>query len=65
VLAPGPVGESVLTRDFPVMLAFTGALFILGYGISKAGHISRMEGFGLVSVYTVYGWFLYQSAVAV
>ncbi|MGJ0429485.1 calcium/sodium antiporter [Methylobacter sp.] len=65
VLAPGPVAESVLTRDFPVMLAFTGALFILGYGISKAGHISRMEGFGLVSVYTVYGWFLYQSAVAV
>jgi cation:H+ antiporter len=65
VLAPGPVAESVLTRDFPVMLAFTGALFILGYGISKAGHISRMEGFGLVSVYTVYGWFLYQSAVGV
>ncbi|MBF6648609.1 calcium/sodium antiporter [Methylobacter sp. BlB1] len=65
VLAPGPVAESVLTRDFPVMLAFTGALFILGYGISKAGHISRMEGLGLVSVYTVYGWFLYQSAVAV
>ncbi|MEF3074644.1 calcium/sodium antiporter [Methylobacter sp. Wu1] len=65
VLAPGPVAESVLTRDFPVMLAFTGALFILGYGISKAGHISRMEGFGLVSVYTVYGWVLYQSAVGV
>ena len=65
VLAPGPVAESVLARDFPVMLAFTGALFILGYGISKAGHISRMEGLGLVSVYTVYGWFLYQSAVAV
>jgi cation:H+ antiporter len=65
VLAPGPVAESVLTRDFPVMLVFTGVLFILGYGISKAGHITRLEGFGLVSAYTVYGWFLYQSAVAV
>jgi cation:H+ antiporter len=64
VLAPGPVAESVLARDFPVMLAFTGILFILGYGISKAGYISRWEGFGLVSAYTVYGWFLYQSAVA-
>jgi cation:H+ antiporter len=63
VLAPGPVAESVLARDFPVMLAFTGILFILGYGISKAGYISRWEGFGLVSAYTVYGWFLYQSAV--
>jgi cation:H+ antiporter len=64
MLAPGPVVESVLTRDFPVMLAFTGVLFILGYGISKNGHISRLEGFGLVSAYTVYGWFLHQSAVA-
>ncbi|MGJ0490458.1 calcium/sodium antiporter [Methylobacter sp.] len=63
VLAPGPVAESVMARDFPVMLAFTGILFILGYGISKAGYISRWEGFGLVSAYTVYGWFLYQSAV--
>ena len=63
VLAPGPVAESVMARDFPVMLAFTGILFILGYGISKAGYISRWKGFGLVSAYTVYGWFLYQSAV--
>lgn len=36
VVAPGPVAESVLDCDFPVMLAYTGVLFILGYGITKA-----------------------------
>jgi cation:H+ antiporter len=65
VMAPGPVAESVLDRDFPVMLAYTSVLFILGYGISKAGYINHWEGFGLLSAYVAYQWVIYQSAVSV
>ena len=63
LIAPGPVAESVIYRDFPVMLGFTGVLLILGYGITKAGHISRWEGCGLVIAYCSYQWFVFQSAV--
>ncbi|MCK5828871.1 MAG: calcium/sodium antiporter [Methylococcales bacterium] len=62
LIAPGPVAETVLNRDFPVMLGFTGILFILGYGLTKSGHINRLEGGGLLLGYFVYQWIVYQSA---
>lgn len=63
LIAPGPVAESVLYRDFPVMLALTGGLFVLGYGLTKAGHINRLEGGVLVLVYCIYQWVIYQSTI--
>ena len=63
LIAPGPVAESVIYRDFPVLLGFTGVLFILGYGLTKFGHINRWEGGGLVLAYCSYQWVVFQSAV--
>lgn len=62
LIAPGPVAETVLNRDFPVMLGFTGVLFILGYGLTKSGNINRLEGIGLLLGYFTYQWVVYQSA---
>lgn len=64
LIAPGPVAESVVSRDFPVMLGLTAVLFILGYGLNKSGRINRLEGMGLLFVYCTYQWFVYQGAVA-
>jgi len=64
LIAPGPVAESVVSRDFPVMLGLTGVLFILGYGVSKAGRINRWEGSGLLLAYFGYQWVIYQSTIA-
>lgn len=64
LLAPGPVAESVLTRDFPVMLSFTLVLFVLGFGFTRSGTINRFEGGALVLAYCSYQWFVYQCAVA-
>lgn len=63
LIAPGPVEMSVIYRDFPVMLGFTGILFILGYGLTKSGHINRWEGGGLVLAYCGYQWVVYQGVV--
>ncbi|MFW5443316.1 MAG: calcium/sodium antiporter [Methylococcaceae bacterium] len=63
LIAPGPVAETVLYRDFPVMLGLTGVLFILGYGLSKSGQINRWEGIGLLLAYCSYQWVIYQSVV--
>lgn len=64
LIAPGAIAKSVIVRDFPVMLAFTGVLFVLGYGISKPGQISRLEGLGLFLAFCCYQFFVYQAAVA-
>jgi cation:H+ antiporter len=64
IIAPGLVAESVISRDFPVMLAFTGLLFIMGYGVTKAGSIKRWEGIGLLIFFCGYQWVIYQSVIA-
>ncbi len=64
LLAPGAVAESVIYRDFPVLLVFTGVLFILGYGLRNAGQINRVEGFGLLLAFCAYQYFVFQGAVA-
>lgn len=63
LIAPGPIDATVISRDFPVMLAFTAVLFILGVGLSKAGHINRWEGGGLLSAYLFYQWTIYQNVI--
>ncbi|MCK5190006.1 MAG: calcium/sodium antiporter [Methylococcales bacterium] len=64
LIAPGPVAESVIYRDFPVMLGLTGVLFVIGFGLVKSGKINRWEGGGLVIAYCSYQWIVYQSVVA-
>jgi cation:H+ antiporter len=61
IIAPGPVAESVIYRDFPVMLGLTGVLFILGYGLTKSGKINRWEGGGLLLAFCSYQWIVFQS----
>ncbi|MCF6203220.1 MAG: calcium/sodium antiporter [Methylococcaceae bacterium] len=61
LIAPGPVEESVIYRDFPVLLGFTGILFVLGYGLKKTGYINRLKGICLILGYCVYQWVIYQS----
>ncbi|NOQ64105.1 MAG: calcium/sodium antiporter [Methyloprofundus sp.] len=63
LIAPGAVDATVISRDFPVLLAFTFSLFILGLGYSKAGRINRWEGGVLVSAYLAYQWVIYQSVM--
>ncbi len=63
LLAPGVVAESVIYRDFPVMLGLTGILFILGYGVTKSGHINRWEGGGLLLAFGSYQWVIYLSVI--
>ncbi len=63
LIAPGAVAESIISRDFPVLLALTGVLFIFGYGLTKSGRINRLEGAGLLLAYCGYQWVIYQSTI--
>ncbi len=65
LIAPGALAESVVSRDFPVMLMFTGVLFFLGYGFRKQGRINRLEGLLLLLGYGSYQWVVYQSTLTV
>ena len=64
LIAPGPLADTVIYRDFPIMLAFTAALFVVGYGINKSGLITRWKGTFLLLGYCSYQWVIYQSAIA-
>jgi len=63
LIAPGPLEATVVSRDFPVLLAFTAVLFVLGMGFFKAGNINRWEGGGLLAAYLFYQWTIYQSVI--
>jgi len=61
---PMAVEPDVLYRDWVVMAALTFSLFILGYGIRKAGHINRLEGGVLTLVYAAYLGYLVYTVVS-
>ena len=53
-------GKTILTRDWPVMLAVTFGLFIMAYGFKKQGHLTHWEGSVLLASYVAYtGWLIY------
>ncbi|MCW8890292.1 MAG: calcium/sodium antiporter [Sedimenticola sp.] len=62
LIAPGPFDPLVLTRDMPMMIGLTLALFVMGYGFGGAGRINRIEGFLLVLVFIGYQAVLFMSA---
>lgn len=63
VLAPTLLEPGVLTRDYPLMIGLTLALFVMAYGL-KGGHgrINRFEAALLVGVYVGYLYILYRSS---
>ncbi|KEA63101.1 Inner membrane protein YrbG, predicted calcium/sodium:proton antiporter [Marinobacterium lacunae] len=63
-IQPMAVEPEVLYRDWMVMAALTFSLFILGYGIRKAGHINRLEGGILTLVYASYAGYLVYTVVS-
>lgn len=58
IIQPMPVTPAILTRDLPVMLGLTLALFVLGYGIRKDGVIDRFKGLLLLTCYLGYSLYL-------
>jgi len=61
VAAPA-ISEDVITRDLPVMLGLTLALFVMGRGRNGDGHINRVEGSVLLLCFLTYQGWLYIEA---
>jgi cation:H+ antiporter len=65
LIAPAAVDPSIMTRDFPVMLLLTIALFVVGMGFkSNTGSINRLEGAVLLGAYFIYLAYLLITVVA-
>ena len=62
LIAPHALDPEVLTRDFPFMIGFTIAMFIMAFGFKESGRINRFEGALLVMGYIGYMVVLYNSA---
>ena len=63
MISPMAVASDVLTRDIPVMIALTVALFVLGYGFRGPGRINRVEGAGLLAAFVGYTAYLLTTAI--
>jgi len=59
VIMPGIFTPEVLSRDLPVMIGLTLAIFIMGYGFGGNGRINRFEGLLLVLCFVGYQAFLF------
>lgn len=65
VIHAGAFDAEVLTRDMPLMIGLTVALFIMCFGFNgKPGRLNRVEGGILLSVFIGYMVWLYITAVA-
>jgi len=62
LIAPGTFDNDTMSRDVPVMLVFSVALFVMAYGFKKAGRISRVEGGLLLTGFSAYMYMLYLQA---
>jgi cation:H+ antiporter len=54
LLHPSTLEPAVLQRDFPVVIAFTLALFFMAYGFKGPGRINRLEGAVLLAAFAGY-----------
>ncbi len=61
LLAPGEFVPEALTRDMPVMIGLTLALFLMGRGFGTPGRIGRREGLLLVLTFVAYQGLLFFS----
>ena len=60
-LQPSVVDAEVISRDFPVMIGLTIALFATAYGFRGPGKINRIEGALLLGAWFGYQGYLYNS----
>ena len=60
VIAPMPdVPHELITRDWPMVMGLTIALFVFGFGFGKRqGRINRFEGAALLTAYIAYTTYL-------
>jgi cation:H+ antiporter len=64
VIAPLPaLAPDILTRDWPVMMAMTAALFLTAYGFRGEGRINRIEGALLLIAFAAYNTWLVVSVM--
>ena len=64
IISPGPVDPAVMSRDMPVMIGLTVALFLMAYGIrGRERRINRGEGLLLLAAYAGYQTLLYLAVV--
>jgi cation:H+ antiporter len=64
VINPATIDTEVLTRDYPVMIGLTLALFVMAYGFRGPGRINRVEGTLLVLAFCAYQTLLYFNELA-
>lgn len=65
LVSPGPVAGEVLSRDMPMMLALTLALYLMGTGRNGKGRINRLEGTILLLVFVSYQFWIYYQSITV
>jgi len=61
IVHPHQFSATVLSRDYPVMIGLSIALFVFAYGFRGQGRINRWEGFLLLTTYAIYMYFIYRS----
>ena len=54
LIAPGIFAPEALSRDLPIMIGLTLALFIMGFGFGGPGRINRFEGLLLTLCFVAY-----------
>ncbi|MFK5984199.1 MAG: calcium/sodium antiporter [Pseudomonadota bacterium] len=55
------LSETVLSRDYPIMIGLSILLFIFAYGFKGKGQINRIEGSVLLIAYIIYIYLIYLS----
>ncbi|VAX05481.1 Inner membrane protein YrbG, predicted calcium/sodium:proton antiporter [hydrothermal vent metagenome] len=63
IIAPGIFSPEVLSRDLPVMIGLTLAIFAMGYGFGGPGRINRFEGLLLLLCFIGYQGLLFFTAL--
>jgi len=61
LIYPGHFASDALLRDFPIMLAFTVALFAVSFGL-RGGRVTRFEGGLLLTAFMGYFYLLFLQA---
>ena len=64
LISPAKLDPELLSRDLPVMIGMTIALFAMSFGFGRQGKISRLEGAILLGSYLFYMGWLYSSSIA-
>ena len=54
LIQPSVLDSAVMQRDYPIVVAFTIALFIMAYGFKGRGRVNRFEGGMLLAGFAAY-----------